>query len=101
VSESAARGSAPTLLIRNATCVPTFDDARTEWRDASVFIRGHRVEAVGAAADLPQHADEVIDARGHLVVPGLVNTHHHMFQSLTRAIPAVQDAELFAWLRGL
>ena len=43
----------------------------------------------------------MIDARGHLVVPGLVNTHHHMFQSLTRAIPAVQDAELFAWLRGL
>jgi cytosine/adenosine deaminase-related metal-dependent hydrolase len=101
VSESDARGSAPTLLIRNATCVATFDDARTEWRDASVFIRGHRVEAVGAAADLPQQADEVIDARGHLVVPGLVNTHHHMYQSLTRAIPAVQDAELFSWLRGL
>ncbi len=101
MSESDARGSAPTLLIRNATCVATFDDARTEWRDASVFIRGHRVEAVGAAADLPQQADEVIDARGHLVVPGLVNTHHHMYQSLTRAIPAVQDAELFSWLRGL
>jgi cytosine/adenosine deaminase-related metal-dependent hydrolase len=101
VSESDARGSAATLLIRNATCVATFDDARTEWRDASVFIRGHRVEALGAAADLPQQADEVIDARGHLVVPGLVNTHHHMYQSLTRAIPAVQDAELFSWLRGL
>ncbi len=101
MSESDARGSAATLLIRNATCVATFDDARTEWRDASVFIRGHRVEALGAAADLPQQADEVIDARGHLVVPGLVNTHHHMYQSLTRAIPAVQDAELFSWLRGL
>ena len=90
-----------TLLIRNATCVATFDDARTEWRDASVFVRDHRIEAIGAAADLPQDADEAIDARGHLVVPGLVNTHHHMFQSLTRAIPAVQDAELFSWLRGL
>ena len=93
--------SEKTLLIRDAACVATFDDARTELRDASVFIRGHRIEAVGAAADLPRTADDVVDARGHLVVPGLVNTHHHMFQSLTRAIPAVQDAELFSWLRGL
>ncbi|MDP1780779.1 MAG: 8-oxoguanine deaminase, partial [Hydrogenophaga sp.] len=46
-------------------------------------------------------ADETIDARGHLVMPGLVNTHHHMYQSLTRAVPAVQNAELFGWLRGL
>jgi cytosine/adenosine deaminase-related metal-dependent hydrolase len=91
----------PTLLIRNATCVATFDDARRELADASVFIRDHRIEAIGASAELPQTADEVIDARGHLVLPGLVNTHHHMFQSLTRAIPGVQDAELFAWLRGL
>jgi 8-oxoguanine deaminase len=90
-----------TLLIRNARCVATLDDARTEWRDASVFVRGHRIEAIGPAAGLPQEADEVIEARGHLVTPGLVNTHHHMYQSLTRAIPAVQDAELFSWLRGL
>ena len=90
-----------TLLIRDATCIATLDDARTELRDASVFIRGHRIEAIGPAADLPPSADDEIDARGHLVVPGLVNTHHHMFQSLTRAIPAVQDAELFSWLRGL
>jgi 8-oxoguanine deaminase len=90
-----------TLLIRNATCVATFDGAGTELKDASVFVRGHRVEAIGPAADLPQTADEVIDARGHLVMPGLVNTHHHMYQSLTRAIPGVQDAELFSWLRGL
>ncbi len=90
-----------TLLIRDAACVATFDDARTELRDASVFVRGSLVEAIGPAASLPREADEVIDARGHLVMPGLVNTHHHMFQSLTRAVPAVQDAELFAWLRGL
>lgn len=90
-----------TLLIRNATCVATFDDARAELRDASVLVRGHRIEAIGPAADLPQQADEVIDARSHLVMPGLVNTHHHMYQSLTRAIPATQDAELFGWLRGL
>ncbi len=94
-----------TLLIRGANCVATFDHAdpsqARELRDASIFVRGNRIEALGAAVDLPQSADEVIDARGHLVTPGLVNTHHHMAQSLTRAIPAVQNAELFGWLRGL
>ncbi|MEP6723596.1 MAG: 8-oxoguanine deaminase [Variovorax sp.] len=90
-----------TLLIRHADCVATFDDARTELKNASVFVRDNLIEAIGPAAELPQGADEVIDARGHLVIPGLVNTHHHMYQSLTRAIPGVQDAELFAWLRGL
>ena len=95
----------PTLLIRHAECVATFDhpdpaQAR-ELRQASVFIRDHRIEAIGPAADLPASADEVIDARGHLVLPGLVNTHHHMYQSLTRAIPQAQNAELFGWLRAL
>ncbi len=90
-----------TLLIRHARCIATMDDARTEWRDASLLVRGHRIEAIGPAAALPQTADEVIDARGMLVVPGMVNTHHHMAQSLTRAIPGVQNAELFSWLRGL
>ncbi|MEI6761623.1 MAG: 8-oxoguanine deaminase [Betaproteobacteria bacterium] len=94
-----------TLLIRNADCVATFDhpdptQAR-ELRQASVFIRDHRIEAIGPATDLPASADEVIDARGHLVLPGLVNTHHHMYQSLTRAIPQAQNAELFGWLRAL
>ena len=95
----------PTLLIRNADCVATFDHAdpaqARELRQASVFIRDHRIEAIGPAAELPATADEVIDARGHLVLPGLVNTHHHMYQSLTRAIPQAQNAELFGWLRAL
>jgi cytosine/adenosine deaminase-related metal-dependent hydrolase len=90
-----------TLLLRSASCIATQDAAGRELRDASVFVRGHLIEAVGSGADLPQQADEVIDARGHVVVPGLVNTHHHMYQSLTRALPGVQDAELFAWLQGL
>ena len=93
--------AANTLLIHHAACVATQDDALGELRDASVLIRGRRIEAVGAAIDLPDRADVVIDARQHLVVPGFVNTHHHMFQSLTRAVPGVQDAELFGWLRGL
>jgi len=90
-----------TLLIRDAALVATCDEERREIADGSVLVRGNRIEAVGAARDLPRAADVVIDARGHLVVPGLVNTHHHMYQSLTRALPAAQDAELFSWLRGL
>ena len=95
----------PTLLIKNAQTVATFDRhdpaPSTELAHASVFIRDNLIEAIGPAADLPQDADEVIDARGHLVMPGLVNTHHHMYQSLTKAIAGVQNAELFGWLRGL
>lgn len=90
-----------TLLIRDAALVATFDEERREIANGSVLVKDGRILAVGHAKDVPARADEVIDARGHLVVPGLVNTHHHMYQSLTRAIPAVQNAELFAWLRGL
>ena len=97
-----------TLLIHNATCIATFDHADPaqgrELHNASLFVRDNRIEWTGLAAALPPaltEADETIDARGHLVMPGLVNTHHHMFQSLTRTIPAVQNAELFGWLRGL
>ena len=94
-----------TLLIKNAELVATLDNAdptkARELQHASVFIRGNLIEAIGPAHELPQEANEVINAVGHVVVPGLVNTHHHMYQSLTRAIPAVQNAELFGWLRGL
>ena len=89
------------LLIRHADWVATLDAQGREWPDASVYVEGRVIRAVGPAAALPSDADEVIDARGLLVVPGLVNTHHHMFQSLTRALPAAQDAELFGWLRQL
>ena len=90
-----------TLLIRDADLIATFDDARSELRSASLLVRGPAIEAIGPADALPTDADEVIDARGHVVIPGLVNTHHHMYQSLTRAAPAAQDAELFGWLRTL
>jgi len=93
-----------TLLIQHAECIATFDDARTELRNASLFIRDQRIAYIGPTDQLPPqalHADATLDARGCLVLPGLINTHHHMYQSLTRAIPAVQDAELFSWLRGL
>jgi len=77
------------------------DDAQKEWADGSIFIRDNLIESVGPADAMPNSADRVIDARGHVVTPGLINTHHHMVQSLTKAVPVSQNAELFAWLKGL
>ena len=91
----------PTLLIRNARLLVTMDAQRREIEGGGVFVRDHAIEAVGASAELPASADEVIDAHDQIVIPGLVNTHHHMVQTLTRAVPAVQDCALFDWLRGL
>jgi 8-oxoguanine deaminase len=88
-----------TLLIRHARCLVTMDAHRREIADGAVFVRDHAIEAVGTSAELPQTADEVIDAHDQVVIPGLVNTHHHMYQTLTRAM--VQDDELFGWLKGL
>ena len=75
------------------------DAQRREIAGGAVFARDGVIEAVGATVELPQTADEVIDARGQIVIPGLVNTHHHFYQTLTRAVPAAQDAELFTWLK--
>ena len=88
-----------TLLIRNARLLVTMDVQRREIKDGAVFVRDNVIESVGPTADLPDTADDVIDARNEVVIPGLVNTHHHMYQTLTRA--CVQDNELFGWLRGL
>src|SRR3990167_4097916 len=97
--------SPTTLLIKDADCIATMDDQGQEWRHASILIKGHEIVAVGPTSTLPPdllaQATHTIDARGHVVIPGLVNTHHHMFQSLTRAVPAAQNAELFGWLRTL
>ena len=98
----ASDGAPPrTLLVRNADVLVTMDGRRREIRGGGLFAVGNRITAVGAASELPQTADQVLDLSGHAVVPGLVNTHHHMFQSLTRAVPAAQDAGLFGWLEAL
>ncbi|MDI9334868.1 MAG: 8-oxoguanine deaminase [Cytophagales bacterium] len=108
------------LLILRAGCIATQDDARTEPNNAtgelygaSLFLKNGRIErifkkgdaddetALQAILDKASTGVEIIDARHHVVVPGMVNTHHHMVQSLTRAIPSVQSAELFSWLKGL
>jgi cytosine/adenosine deaminase-related metal-dependent hydrolase len=95
------QGRGRTLLVKNADMLVTMDGARREIRGGGIYVEGNRIVAVGPTAELPDTADEVIDASGHLVTPGLINTHHHMYQSLTRAVPAAQDAELFGWLTSL
>lgn len=90
-----------TMLVKNALVLVTMDDARREIADGAIFVRDNVIEQVGRTADLPATADKVLDLAGHVVLPGLVNTHHHMFQSLTRVIPGGQNQELFGWLRSL
>ena len=90
-----------TLLLKNADVLVTMDTQRREIPGGGVFIRDGVITAVGTADQLPASADRVIDLTGTVALPGLVNTHHHMYQSLTRAIPGAQDAELFAWLKRL
>src|SRR5512134_1593103 len=89
-----------TLLIKNAYIV-TMDDHQREIPDGGLFIRRGLIQEVGPVSELPSTADEVLDLKGHIVLPGLVNTHHHFYQTLTRAVPAAQDANLFNWLTTL
>ena len=90
----------PTLLIKNAHIL-TMDDSQTEIPNGAIFIRDGFIEQVGANYQLPITGDEVLDLKGHVLLPGLVNTHHHFYQTLTRAVPAAQDANLFNWLKTL
>ncbi len=90
-----------TLLVTNADVLVTMDAGRREIARGGLYIEDNRIVAVGTRDTLPDTADEVLDLTGHVVIPGLVNTHHHMYQSLTRAIPAAQDGELFNWLTNL
>lgn len=89
------------LLLRNADVLVTMDDERREIAGGGVYIEDNRIVAVGPSGTLPAAADEVIELAGHVALPGFVNTHHHMYQTLTRAVPGAQDAELFGWLQAL
>lgn len=91
-------------LIRNAAVVATMDDAGTEIACGAVAMRDGVVLAVGTTAELAPlagHADEIVEASGCVVTPGLVNTHHHLYQTLTRALPGATEASLFGWLKRL
>lgn len=86
------------LLIRNAAALVTMNPAREEIAGGDVLIRGGTVAAVGRGLVT---TGAVLDAAGCVVTPGLVNTHHHLYQTLTRAVPGGQDALLFGWLKTL
>ncbi len=90
-----------TLLVKHAALLITMDDLRREIPEGGLFVRDGFIEQVGPTAELPATADEVLDLRGHIVIPGLINTHHHFYQTLTRAVPAAQNANLFNWLKTL
>jgi cytosine/adenosine deaminase-related metal-dependent hydrolase len=90
----------PTLLIKHAYIV-TMDDGQREFPDGGLYLRDGFIEQVGPTAELPANADEILDLSGHVLLPGLVNTHHHFYQTLTRAVPPAQDANLFNWLKTL
>jgi cytosine/adenosine deaminase-related metal-dependent hydrolase len=90
-----------TLLVKNAELLVTMDGERHKIAQGGISARDGIIEQVGTAAELPPSADTIVDARGMVVLPGLVNCHHHLYQTLTRAVPAAQDATLFRWLKTL
>lgn len=85
------------LLIKNARNIITMDNERKTFPGGSIYIEGQEIKAIGV--NIPyETADTVIDARGKIIYPGLINTHHHLYQTFTRNIPMAQDCELFDWL---
>ena len=96
------------LLIENAEVLVTMDDARREIKNGAVLIRDNVVEMVGDSVELRNkvetmglQADQRIDASGCIVIPGLVNCHHHLYQTLTRSIGTAEGKSLFDWLKTL
>ncbi|MBW4439466.1 MAG: 8-oxoguanine deaminase [Pleurocapsa minor GSE-CHR-MK-17-07R] len=90
----------PTVLVRNIHTLVTMDAARRELHNGAMLIHDGVITAVGHTDDFREaQANRVIDLRQHVVIPGMVNTHHHMYQTLTRVV--AQDIELFGWLKSL
>jgi 8-oxoguanine deaminase len=90
-----------TLLVRHAQLIVTMDAHRREIPDGGLFIKNGFIEKIGPTDQLPESADETLDLTDHILLPGLINTHHHFYQTLTRVVPAAQDANLFNWLKTL
>ena len=91
-----------TTLIHNTTIITCVDGEPQVLSEHDILIDGHVISAVQPTGAIePGRADETIDADRYLVIPGLVNTHHHLYQTLTRGLKAVQDVPLFTWLTEL
>ena len=87
------------LLIQHAELLVSMDDNDSRWTDGGIYVVDNVIQQIGTSDQLPQSADQVVDAQNMIILPGLVNTHHHFYQTLTRNLPAAQDANLFQWLR--
>ena len=90
------QGAMGKLLIKNATLVATMDDRGREIADCDVLIDGSAIVKVGQK--LVEPADEVLDASGCVVLPGFVNTHNHLYQTLYRALPKTQKTDFVSWI---
>ena len=90
-----------TLLIRNATLLVTMDGQQREIPNGGFYADDGWIKQVDSSDKLPKKADEILNLDGHIVLPGLINTHHHLYQTLTRVVPQAQDADLFSWLKTL
>jgi len=89
------------LLVKNARLLATMNPTRQEIEDGGLYIENGFISQVGPTSSLPSIADEIMDLSNCVVLPGLINTHHHFYQTLTRAVPAAQDVNLFNWLKTL
>ncbi len=87
------------LLIQHAELLVSMDDDDHRWKNGSIYVVDNIIQQIGFTDQLPQAADQVLDARNMLILPGLINTHHHFYQTLTRNLPEAQNANLFHWLR--
>ncbi|MGM0471041.1 MAG: 8-oxoguanine deaminase [Bacillota bacterium] len=90
-----------TTLIKNADQIITMDDEKRVLTDCNILIEDGEIKELGPEVKNDGNVDKVIDAQDKFVFPGLVNTHHHFYQTLTRCIPEVQNVELFQWLKTL
>ena len=88
-----------TLLVKDLDYIATVDDDFTVIEGGGIYVEGNRIAAVGRK--VPTTADTVVDGRGRIAFPGMVNTHHHLYQTLTRNVPVTQDVGLFDWLVNL
>lgn len=90
-----------TLLLKNAALIATMNDADKELNNSSIYCEDGIIKKIGPIDTLPNTADKIIELSDSIIIPGMVNTHHHLFQNLTRVIPKAQNESLFGWLTTL
>ena len=90
------------ILLKDCCHIATFNESMDELKGYDILIKGNRIERIGKGIELPKKSEiEIINCSNYLIIPGMINTHHHLYQTLTRNLPKVQDAKLFDWLTYL